>query len=359
MTSTPPEKIRFRILNADSSFKIRLSLYYSTSRRVDLYKNDTFVLATNGYYSNGNLLFKSPDLNISSYMPSYLNQSGVNFFSQTDKKMFFTIDGASYIDLKVAPVLYVRFGLPPITQDQFFNTETLVGNFALLLGVPASKIRRVEIVRASSKRKRSTDLSYISLTLYADAAMSLNDTSSINNATAQMNEIAARVSNMYSTGQLQKQAESILNVTLSTMSVQQPVANATLQTVTKVSRIVVVTKASQCSAQTPCLIQPVLKVVDENVSKKLNVLNFQCFIMKMKLQGNLATNIGSIRNPWTIQAQVNSSSNPNTKLILQTQASVVNGYAYFTLLGISDFDDSVIINYNFVTPLGVNQYCFS
>lgn len=69
----------------------------------------------------------------------------------------------------------------------------------------------------------------------------------------------------------------------------------------------------------------------------------------------MAINIGSNTNPWTIQAQVNSSSNPNTKLILQTQANVVSGYANFTQLGISDFDESVVISYNFVTPIGVNQ----
>lgn len=229
-------------------------------------------MPTNGYYSNGNLFFKAPDNNISMYIPSYLNQSGVNFFSQNDKKMFFSIDGSSCIDLKVAPVLYLKFGLPPITEEQFFNTQTLVANFALLLGIPPSKIRRVEIVRANFKRLESSELNYISLTLYDDAATSLNDTITLTNATAQMNEIAAKVTNLYSTGQLQKQAESFLNVTLATMSVRPPVVNATLQTVTKVSRIVVLTKASKCNAQTPCLVQPVLMVVDENVINKMNIL---------------------------------------------------------------------------------------
>lgn len=267
LTSTPPDKIRFRILNADSSFKLRLSLYYSTSRRIDLYKNDNYILPTNGFYSNGNLLLQNPNQNTSFYMPSYLNQSGVNFFNPIDKKMYFSIDGSSYIDLVIAPVLYVRFGLPAaITQEQFFNTATLVGNFALLLGVDPSKIRRVEIVRASSRKRDASSLSYISLTMYEDAAQSLNDSQALADTNSKMNQLAAKVSNMYTTGQLQKQAETILNITLSTMSVQQPAANATLQTVAKVSRIIVFTKASKCSAQTPCLIQPILMVVDENVT---------------------------------------------------------------------------------------------
>lgn len=69
----------------------------------------------------------------------------------------------------------------------------------------------------------------------------------------------------------------------------------------------------------------------------------------------MASNIGNSQNPWTIQAQINSSSNSNTKLILQTQVTVVNGYANFTRLGVSDYDENVVISYNLQTPVGVNE----
>jgi hypothetical protein len=52
--------------------------------------------------------------------------------------------------------LFVSFGVPAITADEFFEPTKLVSNFALLLGVDPSKIRLVKIVKATglSGRKR-------------------------------------------------------------------------------------------------------------------------------------------------------------------------------------------------------------
>ena len=56
------------------------------------------------------------------------------------------------------------------------------------------------------------------------------------------------------------------------------------------------------------------------------------------MQGKKVENSGSI--PWIIQAQISSSTNPNVELILETEVAVVNGYANFTKLGISDVADN-------------------
>ncbi len=53
LTSTPPEGLRFRLVNADSSFKIRLSMFYQVSQRIDLYKDNVYMPPTNGKYVNG------------------------------------------------------------------------------------------------------------------------------------------------------------------------------------------------------------------------------------------------------------------------------------------------------------------
>lgn len=59
-----------------------------------------------------------------------------------------------------------------------------------------------------------------------------------------------------------------------------------------------------------------------------------------------------------IQAEINSSSNANAKLILETEVVVVNGYANFTKLGISDIADSLVLNFKFKLPDGVNSSSF-
>lgn len=273
LTATPPSQIRFRILDADTTFKIRLSLYYSKPQRVDLYLNEKFTPPTNADYSSGKMQIKDPKNNIASYMPSYLNDSGTNLFYSVDRKVYFSIDGAtSYIDLKVASVLYIRFGLPAITPDQFFNSPTLVGNFALLLGVDPTKIRLVEIVRAKSKKRQTDSLNYVILTLYDDPVSTLNDTNTVNNASQEINRLNARISNMYMTGQLQVLSQSILNVSLASLSVQPPAANASVQSVVKISKTFVAVQATNCNAQIPCLIQPSIMVVDENVKIQKKVL---------------------------------------------------------------------------------------
>ena len=338
LTSTPPNKLRFRILDSDSSFKIRLSMYYYSPQRIDLYLNDKFMPPTNAYYLNGKMQLKDPNLidmpSMPHYMPTYLNNSGTNMFYNPDRKMYFSIDGSvDHIDLVISPVLYVKFGLPAITPDQFFNTATLVGNFALLLGVDASKIRRVKIVRASSKKRQTNSLNYVYLTIYDDPVTNLTDSQLVNTIKTEMSQLDAKISNMYLTGNLQQQAQ-VLNFTLATMDVQHFNSNQTLKTIYKIATIQVQTQASGCRAQSPCSTQPVLVVLDEN--------------------GNLASNIGTTDYPWLIQAQINSTSNPNVSLLFQTQCQVVNGYANFTQLGVSDLVDNLVISYSFALPQGLN-----
>ena len=61
----------------------------------------------------------------------------------------FLIDGLNVIDLKISQLIVLTFGLPATTPSAFFSTN-LVANLAALLGVPESKIRRVEIISATN-----------------------------------------------------------------------------------------------------------------------------------------------------------------------------------------------------------------
>lgn len=241
-------------------------MYYFTAQRIDLYLNDTFIAPTNADYTTGKMQIKDPGSNQTAFMPTHQSPIGTNFFSKPDRRMYFAIDGTSYVDLKIAPVLFVRFGVPAITADQFFNTQTLVGNMALLLGIDSSKIRRAEIVRATSKKRQANSLAYIVLTIFEDAPTSLNDTQATNTQKQAMNQLDAKITNMFMTGQLQEQAKS-LNITLTSMSVQRPNSNTTDQPVVKIAKLVVAKEASSCAAQTPCLGQPSIMVADDNVFK--------------------------------------------------------------------------------------------
>lgn len=68
--------------------------------------------------------------------------------------------------------------------------------------------------------------------------------------------------------------------------------------------------------------------------------------------------MGTSLDPWIIQAKINSSSNSNASLIIQTEAPVVNGYANFTNLSVSDLVDTIVIGYSLKQPQGVNSSLF-
>ena len=268
LTSTPPTQFRFRLINADSNFKIRLSMYYFSPMRIDLYKNDTYMAPTNAYYKNGNMMLNDPDTNLTKYMPTINSNIGTNLFYKPHRKMYFTIGGADYIDLKIAPVLYVKYGVPAITDAAFFNLDTLVQNFADLLGVDASKIRRVQIIRATGRRKRdaTSDEIQIALTIFDNAAAFLANNTQVNDTAAELLRLEAAIINKFATGQLQTEAKQKLNVSLDSFIIQktsQP--NASEVEITKIKKIKVIREANNCKAQVPCVIQPILQILDENV----------------------------------------------------------------------------------------------
>lgn len=276
LTATPPTQLRFRVLNADASFKAVITMYYFTSQRIDLYMNDTFVNATNTQYINGKMTIQDPAGNLSAFMPTCNSSVGTNLFYKGDNKMHFTIDGSTYIDLKIAPVLFIRFGFPAITPAQFFDTATVVGNMALLLGVDSSKIRNVKIVRQTAgkkKRQSSSDVVYIEFEISSDPVTSLVNSAAINDIQSEMNNLTAKIQNQYLTGQLQAAAELKLNVTIATMGIIPPNITApgsnTVIAVIKIARINVLQNAAQCHALVPCFVQPIIQVIGSDVNSLL------------------------------------------------------------------------------------------
>ena len=61
--------------------------------------------------------------------------------------------------------------------------------------------------------------------------------------------------------------------------------------------------------------------------------------------------------PWIVVARLNSSTDPNAKLILQTEAVLnANGTVIFENLGVSVAMSNFQLEYYFKEPVGINQY---
>ena len=250
-------------------------MYYFTSSRIDLYLNGANVPPTNSYTINRKLVIKDIGNNTAAYMPTYANNSGTNLF--TNKRMYFTMSGMDTIDLNIAPVLYVTFGVPAITPDQFFQPANLISNFALLLGIDTAKIRNVQIVSAanntafsptSRKRRGVADQITISLSIYDNPVDLLNDTVSHQSNKESQSLLGAVIINKFTTGQLEKASQDLFNVSLMSLNIKPALAgpNATSVEIGKINKLSVLRGASGCAAQVPCIIQPKLQLVDSNVS---------------------------------------------------------------------------------------------
>jgi hypothetical protein len=77
LTSTTPNQIRFRILNADTTIRVSLALYYSSLQEIDVYANSIYVAPTNiaTNFSFLMLLDQSNGVSLSS-------SAGANFFNR-------------------------------------------------------------------------------------------------------------------------------------------------------------------------------------------------------------------------------------------------------------------------------------
>ena len=61
--------------------------------------------------------------------------------------------GDREVDIFIKEVVVVSLNLPPMTIDDFFG-ENIVENLATFLDIPSNKIRIVDIVTESSKRRK-------------------------------------------------------------------------------------------------------------------------------------------------------------------------------------------------------------
>jgi len=263
LTSTPPTQLRFRLLNADGLFKVRISMHYTTSNRIDVYKNGVFMPPVNAGYRNGEIFLTNVGSNA---IPGLDSSCGTNLYYKQSSKVYFILRGSDdYIDLVRSMVVNVKFGVPAITEESFFNEATLVQNFADLLGVPASKIRRVQIIRENSRRRRSTGLVFISFEIFNNPTENINTEAQIE-VTNELLRLEAEITNRFIVGDLQEEANvKFANYSVQLLSLFVPSANSTEQQVKKINQIQIINHPSGCRAQSPCDLQPLLLILDEDV----------------------------------------------------------------------------------------------
>lgn len=85
---------------------------------------------------------------------------GTNYFDQEYKMLKVLVRGSDPVEIRIAPVIFVSFELPAMTEEEFFG-DNLVRNLAAFLKVPSDMIRVTNIIRedgGARRRKRSSGL---------------------------------------------------------------------------------------------------------------------------------------------------------------------------------------------------------
>ena len=128
-------------------------------------------------------------------------------------------------------------------------------------------IRRVQIVSASGStnrvvRQSSNQISQLLVVLSNNPPSISNDTSQIQANMYQLQNITAYIAGQYYFGQLQK-AGTTMSLTINSLNIQ---VNSTQTNLKVISGLNLIQDISGCRAQSPCDIQPVLQLVDQNVN---------------------------------------------------------------------------------------------
>jgi hypothetical protein len=272
LTATPPNKLRFRIIKSNSAFKIRLSMSYTTSNNINVYKASKLILPTNADNSTGTIVLKDPQGNANQYMPTFSSLSGTNYMDRTARKIYFSMDGNAnnYIDLVISEEIYLSFGVGAISTTAFFNSDKIVSNVAALLGVPPSMIKKVQIVSATGTSKRSSRQvsnqgSKLTVVIGNDPPSVTNETVPSTTNSNQLQNITASIATQFYFGQLQKTAAS-LNISIKTLDLQVNKSQSSLRIIGGLN---ITQDISGCRAQSPCDKQPIIQLVDQDVTKKI------------------------------------------------------------------------------------------
>ncbi|CAF1252929.1 unnamed protein product [Rotaria magnacalcarata] len=330
-SSTPPKYLRFRLLNTNTTIKCILAVYYYSLQQIDIYANTLYIPPTNRDLRYPGLMLLDQPNGVTLTSPA-----GSNFFNRTYQMAYFAIDGNTTIEVKMSPLLILSFGFPPMNPAAFFSAN-LVSNLAALLNISPDKIRRVNIVSASSNtriRRQTSPVMSVQLQMELRDEPRTSTTAATGIRAEILANIAASIINRYQAGELQV-LWGILNITdgiiPSNLTAQEPFQDFQVN-LSVIAQLVLVTPPSDCRQQSPCTIQPVLIAYD--------------------VQGNIIQKLGSNDQPWQVQASL--VYQPNV-VLSGGIANYTNGQTQFTQLSLPD-NGTQPVQFTMMLPYGVNGF---
>ncbi|KAL4228553.1 Fibrocystin-L [Mactra antiquata] len=328
-TGVSPKNMRLRMLNADSSEKVMVSLWYSSSNRLDLYVDDTYMAPTNARDDNGNTVYDPPK---DEHQPLIDDAIGTNLFDRNTGYLNLIVGGDQVIDIKTAESVIISFGLPAMSVDDFFG-DNLVTNLASFLNIPLNKIKVVNVVSASgNRRRRSTDDSIVvTMEISDEPASNINVTVSGTLDYATLLQIASDLVNECQVGNISE----TLNITGSCEQVQI---------------------VSDSLGEDPIVYNtpsPDHLFFHTTLQAEFEGSTFvrQPKIRAADISNAVVTELGTAEYPWELTASIRSGTgHPNAMLNGTTTVNCTDGWFNFTDLEISHMGNNYILDFNVTFP---------
>ena len=132
------------------------AIYYPKPERLDVYARGKYVKPTNVILDeDSQTVFQAPDEG--NFVPDISSaKNGDNYFDRLYKKLYIIVKGPEPVDIVVSPVIVLTLNVPAASIDEFYG-ERLVNNLALLLDISPKRIRVVNVVRETRKKKRAAE----------------------------------------------------------------------------------------------------------------------------------------------------------------------------------------------------------
>ncbi|XP_069815730.1 fibrocystin-L-like [Dendropsophus ebraccatus] len=222
-TSTSPQKLRLKLLNTNNTNSVIVGIYYSNPQRLDVYVNNVFVSPNNIQWQGSTYSMKEPTYQ-GQYMPQLSSLVlGENYFDKDYNMLYVLVRGSTPIEIRTSPLIVISFNMPAMTEDQFYG-ENLVKNLAAFLKVPANKIRITKIIREGSRRRKRAAGGLSVQVEISDPPVQETSNSTSSNTTdtltfTDFQTISQNLASAAISGSLSSQ----LNVTVSSLSVSEPV----------------------------------------------------------------------------------------------------------------------------------------
>ena len=402
MSSIPPQNFKFHMLhNGDvenPGAPVRVKMWFPKQQRLDLYTDGRYIPPMNKDFSvtDGHSLLPSDD----KFIPSIDSSSNCdNYFDPNTGHLYLIVKGPSTCDVKTQPVVILKLGIT-VPEAEFFDADSIVGNIAGLLGIPAANIRVTNIVREGSVRKRrSAETLDLQFEIAPAPADELNEQefvpeevtyttpanpnavteSSVYTTTtestprpvpivdplamdfADLSKIQSKIATTFQAGGL----SDALNVTVADMAMEDPIPPPeeppAYTSPEERAQVLDVTFAEQAAAEDAALLESITKAVDYEIPTNLVVgrqpyeaqemapIAFYPYLYVTNADNEQIMAIGNAADPWKVRATLVAGP-AGAEALGDLEAPIINGFANFTSLHLSHEGEGYELEFSISYP---------